>query len=180
MSANRPIWPHLVVAAGVLLGGVAVGSQIPGGTDDPERCISSTAGAEELRAELDRRQRALELREQTLDAERAELETTKESFGEMIAELEQVRTEAEAALDALDADDEARLLEAAKRLDAMKSGAAAEAMTELLGDEPERAVLVFDRMNRSKAGKMLSAIAPSKAAELLERSSRPLSLAEAG
>jgi len=119
----------------------------------------------------------LELREATLEDERADLATAKGEITTLIAELQAVRDQATQALAGLDEVDEERLVEVAKRLDSMKSQAAAGALTALLSDDEDRAVAVFERMNRSKAGKLLSSLSSEVAATLLERSSRPVALA---
>lgn len=164
-----------MVGASLALASNAVSS----GVEEPApRCIGSSDGLVRLQQDLQTRERTLSLRETSFDEERVDLAVAKDELTALIAELEVVRDQAETALAGVGEADEVRLMETAKRMDSMKTKSAADTMTALYEDDADRAVAVFDRMNRSKAGKMLSSLTPGVAAKLLEQSSRPIALAE--
>jgi hypothetical protein len=165
-----------MVGASLAWASTATSSSV--GSEEPPRCAGSSEGLVRLQEDLDTRERTLSFREASFEDERADLDVAKAELTALIAELEAVRVQAETALSGVDEADEARLVETAKRLDSMKTKAAADTMAALFADDADRAVAVFDRMNRTKVGKMLSSLTPTVAARLLKQSSRPMALAE--
>lgn len=130
-------------------------------------------GLQEVAAALAARERALELREESLESRERDLRKAEERVGERISELAGLRAQIEGGLAALDEQQEEELQRLVRMVEAMRARDAAGLVSSL---DPDRAVLVVRRMNRTKAGKLLGAMAPAVAADIAGRMTAPVPL----
>ena len=137
-------------------------------------CTLEQQGAHQLSEDLRRRERTVEGREHAADAQRAELVTVEARLTARLAEIEKTRAELKALLTEADADRAERLAGLVKMVEANRPTSAAGMFTAL---DEALAVEVLDRMNRTKAGRLLTALPPAKAARLAERMTAPITLA---
>jgi flagellar motility protein MotE (MotC chaperone) len=154
---------------GASLLGVAVGygvSVAMGAPDVDSFRDSTERGREQLAALLQRKEEALDRREQTLVAREADLRAAEEKMAERLAELNRLREEINALLTDLDTEREARVVGLIKKFEAMRPPQAAAILEQT---EESITLEILERMNNSKAGKILAAMKPEKAARYASR-----------
>lgn len=132
---------------------------------DAEWPDPQTAGMREIIDSLKSRERALERREQSLAARESDLRQVEADLQERLKELQLEREKLELLLQEADTAKDARIRAIVKMVESMRSGDAAKIIEEL---ENELAVSVLSRMNKTKAGKLLAAVEPRRAAYLAE------------
>jgi flagellar motility protein MotE (MotC chaperone) len=160
-------WTAGTILFGALLGlgvSVAVGAQ--DGSLDPSQRPSPETGREQILALLERKERALERREATVAAREADLRAAEEQLQKRLAELQSLRDEVRKDLVTLDEDREKRVVHLVKMFESMR---APQAAAILAVTEDAIALEVLERMNRSKAGKVLAAMPPDRASALAEQ-----------
>lgn len=169
-----------LAALGVFLGiGVAGGAFASRGADRPSTteiqtyCTLQEQGASKLVDDLHRRERELDARESTLAAQAGEMSAAETRLAERLAELAATRAEITALVATVEAAREEKLMALVKMVEANKASAVAPMFAAL---EPGLAVEVLDRMNRTKAGKLLTALTATKAADLAGRMAKPISV----
>lgn len=158
----------------------AAGSGQPQRDEAPaeERCSATTEG---LRTVID----DVRLRERRVDAREAELERREEDLRKLVETLDerigthqailgQIRTQ----LAGLEEQDEARLVEQARAMAAMKPAKAAELLSTLFARDKARAVAVYGRIEVSKRGKILDAMETDVAASLGQAATAPVKLGD--
>ncbi len=156
---------------GMLLTGSIIGlgvSALGASEDELAETIRPTAdrGREEVMALLSRKERALERRAETLDAREADLRAAEQQVEERLVELQKLRNDIREQLAELDGDREAKVAHLVKMFESMRPPQAADILTVT---EDAIALEVLERMNRAKAGKVLAAMPPERAAYLAER-----------
>jgi len=127
---------------------------------DPE-----TAGMREIIDSLKARERALERREQSMAARETDLRQVEADLQARLKDLQVERIKLEDLLEKADVAKDARIRAIVKMVESMRSGDAAKIIEEL---DNELAVSVLSRMNKTKAGKLLAAMEPRRAAFLAE------------
>lgn len=132
-------------------------------------------GLQRLADRLTARERALERRERDLAQREQDLRIAEQRIETRLEELQQLRKDLEQAVGQVDEEEEDRLIGVVKMFEAMRGKEAAPIMTAM---SPEEAVQVLDRMNRTKAGKLLAALPPVLAADLASRMTQPIVLEE--
>lgn len=158
------------VLLGLLTGcGEALG-QTWGGPSQAATPSAQSPGLQQLADALETRERALERREATLQAREAELRQVEVELQGQVVELEALRAEIQVLLEQADGEREARVQALVKMTESMRSKDAAALLAEV---DPDLAVEVLDRMNRTKAGKALAAMPAPTAAALAEDLTRP-------
>lgn len=120
---------------------------------------------------LDRRARALDEREHALTTRETALQAAEARLGTRLDELEAMRARLDASLAQADAAREARVAALVTMVESNRAGAIAPVVA---GLDDTLAVEVLDRMNRQKAGKLLAALPPDRAAALATRLTRPV------
>ena len=143
------------------------GEQTEPGARDPLPSVALQQLADQLNA----RERALDRREADLELRASDLEELEERVSSRIGELTEAREALIEKLEIADAETEARVNGVVKMFESMRSKNAAAVMGELPSGE---AVLVLDRMNRTKAGKLLAAMPAGGAAALAEQMVQPI------
>jgi flagellar motility protein MotE (MotC chaperone) len=128
--------------------------------------LSSERGRDQLMALLAQKERALARREQTVVDREAELRAAEEQLGKRLKELEELRGDIRGMLEKLDEDREARIIGLIKMFEAMRAPQAAPILEKA---DPAVALEVLERMNKGKAGKILAAMDPDKAAYFTNR-----------
>ena len=142
--------------------------------DQPREPLPSAA-LEALADRLSARERALERRERNLEERESDLNAAEARVVQRLEELTALRTELEEQLGVADEVSDDRVVGVVRMFEAMRSSQGADVMTEM---EAGEAVRVLDRMNRTKAGKLLAAMDPALAAGLASRMARPIRLVE--
>lgn len=174
---------------GTLLGVVTVGSVLLTGAFfsgwDPisspaeaadastlQECPDPTSpGMREVLDALKSKERALERRAKSIEDREEDLRRVEEGLQGRLDELTALRDELRTLLEDADAEREERVKGLVKMVESMRAAQAATMVAEL---EDELAVDVLDRMNKGKAGKMLSKMDPAKAASLAEQLTVPV------
>ena len=128
---------------------------------DPE-----TAGMREIIDALKARERTLERREQSLIARESDLRQVEVDLQTRLEDLQAERAKLELLLQEADAAKEVRIRAIVKMVESMRSGDAAKVVEEL---DDTLAVSVLHSMNKTKAGKLLAAVEPRRAAFLAEK-----------
>lgn len=126
---------------------------------------SPDRGREEVMRLLARKERNLIEREKLVDKKEADLRAAQVEVEQRIEELQSLRTELRGQLEELDEDREARITHLVKMLSASREKKSA-AILEITEDSV--ALEVLERMKADKAGKILAAMTPERAAELTE------------
>lgn len=148
-----------LVSVGLLLTGMA--GYAAAGTsrriDGPGRAM------EDLASELSARERSLERREATMNEREAELQAIEERLSKRVAELQALRTEIDDLRTKVDQERAERVGTVAKSVESMKPAQGAALLEQL---EPDLAIEVVRRMNKSKVGKVLAAMKPDVAAKI--------------
>lgn len=167
-----------LAALGILLGvGVAGGAWASRATSRPSSaeisayCSLQEAGAAKLAADLRLRERELDARESAIATQASEMVAAETRLSERMVALEKTREEISALIDKVDAEREDRLVGLVKMVEANRATSVAPMFAAL---SPDLAVEVLDRMNRTKAGKLLAALSASKAASLAEKMAEPI------
>ena len=122
-------------------------------------------GMQSVLDELDARQRALDRRERSIEAREADLRQVEAQLEGRIDEVEALRAGLMELLEEADAQRETKVRTLVKMLSATRSKQGAAIMGEL---DDDLAVEVFERMNTAKAGKIMAAMDPARAAKLAE------------
>jgi len=192
-------WPRLalaaVLAAGIAAGAAGISAQaadpapaaasapagtsagaVPGGAGGgagggASTCPSPSAGATELAAALARRERGLEEREQTIKDREAAIAAAEAKIEGRLKELEAVRARISEQLDRTDTVRTERVTALVAMIEANRAPNVAPMFGAL---DAGLAVEVLDKMNRTKAGKLLAELPPAQAAALAMRMTRPL------
>jgi len=139
--------------------------------EDP--LLRGSRGLQDLARLLSARERALDRRARTMDQREADLQALLQRIEEERAALEEIHDALEALLDEAEGQQDARLEGLVTMTDKMRDKQAAAMLIEM---DPDLAVRVLDRMNRTKAGKALAKMPPAQAAALGERMTRPIRL----
>jgi flagellar motility protein MotE (MotC chaperone) len=146
------------------------------GDQDVERIIREPLPSASLQLLADRltaRQRALDRRERDLAEREQDLRAAESRVNQRVAELTELREALEQQVGEVGELTEERIIGVVRMFEAMRSKDAAAVMTELSAEDGVR---VLDRMNRTKAGKLLAAMHPVQAADLASRMSQPIEL----
>ncbi len=122
-------------------------------------------GMQSVLDELDARQRALDRRERSIEAREADLRQVESQLEGRIEEVEVLREGLMELLEEADQARESKVQSLVKMLAATRSKQGAAIMSAL---DDELAVEVLERMNTGKAGKLLAAMDPERAAKLAE------------
>jgi flagellar motility protein MotE (MotC chaperone) len=133
---------------------------------DAEWPNPATAGMREIIDALKARERALERREQSLIARESDLRQVEVDLQTRLKDLRAERAKLELLLTKADEAKEVRIRAIVKMVESMRSGDAAKMVEEL---DDNLAVSVLHRMNKTKAGKLLAAVEPRRAAFLAEK-----------
>ncbi len=167
MKATLPRWLAVTLATTVMVG-MAAFAQAEGGPPDRR---SRVDGVEQLAAKLMSRERTIERREASLKDREADLATAEDRLLERMSALEELRVAIDKQLEGLDEDEERRRDALKVMVEKMKAKEAAPMVGAL---EPELAVDLLDRMNRTKAGKLLAQLPAPVAANLAQRLTAPV------
>jgi flagellar motility protein MotE (MotC chaperone) len=132
---------------------------------DAEWPDPQTAGMREIIDSLKARERAMERREHSLVARESDLRQVEVDLQERLEDLQVERKKLEMLLEQADEAKDIRIRAIVKMVESMRSGDAAKIIEEL---DNELAVSVLSRMNKTKAGKLLAAVEPRRAAFLTE------------
>ncbi len=136
-------------------------------------CGAQAAGVRLLSDQVKRRNSQLDEREQTLAIREAALIEATARLDKQLAALEAATVKVNASLEEGAEEREERVIALVKMVESNRAGSIAPMVGEL---EPELAVEVLDRMNRTKAGKLLAELPAKQAASLAGRLTRPLTL----
>lgn len=134
-------------------------------------CTNEERGILELASSIQTRTVALDEREQLLDLREAELDDAEKRIVARLEELKKLRTKIDDQLKTVDTQKEYKIAELVKMVESNRASAISgmfEALDETL------AVKVLDQMSASKAGKLLAALGPQKAATLAEKMTQPI------
>jgi len=172
---TRRDWLALACLGGLLTAGGAFANNAlrPTITEIEQYCDVQAQGAHKLGEDLRHRERELAKREYAVAAAEAELKSAETTLAERLKVLQATRDEIAALLSQADAAREEKVGALVTMIESGRASNVAPMFDEL---PAELAVDVLDRMNRSKAGKLLVALPPSKAADLAERMAAPISL----
>ncbi len=175
---RRRVWAIFGVVAAAVASGVALASTMDAPTEVAAEvaatlrwCGEEQAGNRELADQLRHRARELDERDHSFDARKKELAETEKRLDARMAELTALRTEVAASLDRADKAQDERVKGLVKMVE---SNRAASIAPMFAGLDEALAVEVLDRMNRQKAGKLLAALPPAKAAALADKLTRSL------
>ena len=136
-------------------------------------CNAEQQGAHALAEQLRRREREIDEVGRSLRLREEELKTAEAGLDARLAQLQKTRDQIESVLKTADAQDEKRITDLVKMVEANRATAAAPILAAVA---PDLAVRVLDRMNTQKAGKILAAMNPAQAAALAERFTKPIPL----
>lgn len=162
------------LSAGVGTVAWAQGATRPPNVADVERyCDAEEQGAHQLAEDLRRRTRDLDSRERSIALKEGELVKAEGRLKVRLESLEAVRAELIAMLSTAEDARDVRIAGIVKMVEANRPSEVAP-MFSLL--EEDLSVVVLDRMNRKKAGKLLTALDPAKAATLAERMAEPVKM----
>lgn len=131
----------------------------------------ASPGMREVLDALKSKERALERREKSIDSREEDLHRVEADLQGRLDDLGAMRDELRTLLDQADGAREERVKGLVKMVESMRPAQSASMMTEL---DDELAVDVLERMNKGKAGKMLAAMNPDKAASLAEQLTVPV------
>jgi flagellar motility protein MotE (MotC chaperone) len=180
VANRRPLLLVLAFGAGLLVMGTGTAALANASTSPKpdvaamkEYCTLEQQGAHKLVEDLRHRKREVESREQAIDAQRAELETAEARLRDRLAEIEKTRAEVTALIGEVDEARAARVGALVKMIEANRPASASGMFAAL---DEALAVEVLDRMNRTKAGRLLANLPPAKAARLAERMTAPVAV----
>lgn len=174
---NPRAWYAVFGAAAVVLGTGTVAWASAGADDRPSvteietYCDVEERGAHQLAEELRRRARELDSRESAIAGQESEMATAEARLQARLDALDATRAELTALLGTADAERDARIDGIVKMVEAGRPSNVAPMFAQL---DIDLAVTVLNRMNRKKAGKLLTALDPSKAAALAEKMAEPI------
>ena len=163
----------LVLGTGTAALANATTTPKPDVTAIEEYCTLEQQGAHQLAEDLRRREREVEGREHAADAQRAEMATAELRLQERLTAIEKTRAEVVALLGEADEERAGRIGALVKMIEANRPASASGMFAAL---DEALAVEVLDRMNRTKAGRLLAALPPAKAARLAERMTAPIAV----
>ena len=143
-------------------------------TDVEKYCSTEQQGAYQLAEDLHRRERELDSREHAVAAQEAEMATAEGRLKSRLEELEKTRKELQDLLGQADTRRDERIAGIVKMVESGRASAMAPMFGQL---SDELAVAVLDKMNRSKAGKLLAALPPARAAALAQKMAEPIAVA---
>ena len=152
------------------------------GAPDPAQvrawCTTEERGAMDLAAALRSRSAALDEQQRLLSLREADLDASEKRIVDRLVELKKLREQIAQQLDNADTEKKTKVDELVKMVEANRP-ANISGMFEVLDES--LAVQVLDRMNPSKAGKLLAVLTPAKAARLASKMTHPVTeqLAEA-
>ena len=166
---GTPAWrrgaPWVAVVIGVFVAGsIARGEGTVAVPNDG--VARRLTGLDGVAAALDARDRSVERREMSLSAREADLSAAEAQLEVRLRELEAIRTEIGALLDARDEASEQKVQELAATVGGMKAKSAAPVVAAVRED---LAVAVLSKMPAAKSGKILAAMDPVVAARLAEK-----------
>jgi flagellar motility protein MotE (MotC chaperone) len=164
------------LAIALLLGmlvGSAGAAAFAQATDAAAARRAAGSGLQDLAGRLNARERAIERREASLVDREADLREAEARLKDRLDELAAVRAELDEKLASLDAQEEERRVGLVKMTEKMRPKEAAPFFGEL---DDALAVDILDRMSTSKAGKVLAAMPPDRAARLAEMLTAPVKL----
>ena len=167
------VWAPLTLLATIVVSGVALAAT----TSSPEIvstlrwCDDEQQGNQVLADQLRHRERALDERDHSYAARKAELAETEKRLDARLGELKALRAEVVTGLDRADVAQVERVKGLVKMVESNRAASIAPMFAEL--EEP-LAVEVLDLMNRQKAGKLLAELPPAKAASLADKLTRSL------
>lgn len=176
VKPSRIIVGFFVTAAlvfGVFTVARASETPTPAPEDIARWCAVEQQGAHQLALELRQKERIFNAKEQATLTQSAELQAAQLRLDARIAELKTLRAEIDAQLVKADAEQQARVAALVKMVEANRPGTVSPMFQKL---DPKLAVDILNRMNRSKAGKLLTALPPDLAAALAERMTAPIAL----
>lgn len=174
-----------IVAAGLVLAFGIIAAQVaampaaaaPAPAAEPDVvstlrwCGEEQAGNRTLANELKRRERELDDREHSFSARQQGLADAEKRLDARIAALTKLRNDLQGNVAQADDAREVRVKALVKMVESNRAASIAPMVSQL---DESLAVEVLDRMNRVKAGKLLAALAPAKAASLAGKLTRPL------
>ncbi len=134
-------------------------------------CSAEERGMLELATSLQNRSIALDERENLLKLRETELQDVEKRLLARMEDLKKLRADIGGQLDSADQQKESKVDELVKMVESNRASAIS-SMFEALDED--LAVQVLDRMNPSKAGKLLAAISPVRAARLAEKMANPI------
>ncbi len=172
---TRRGWLLLACLGGLSTAGGAFANNAlrPSVTEVEAYCNVEAQGAHKLSEDLRHRERELEKREYAVAAAEAELKASEATLAERLKVLQDTRDEIAALLVQSDTAREEKVAALVKMIESGRASNVAPMFGEL---EPGLAVDVLNRMNRTKAGRLLVALPPSHAAQLAERMTAPIEL----
>lgn len=171
VTSKAGLFAALILGAVIGSGTLAFAESSGEGIINPKR--STGAGLQELAGRLSARERALARRAASLTDREADLREAEQRLEVRLLEMETLRDEIDGKLAELDAIEERRrgqVTEMTEKMRAKQSGPFLAALDEDL------AVDLLDRMQPSKAAKILAAMPPPKAARLAEQLTSPIPL----
>lgn len=163
-----------VLLTGALLSGwdpvssEAVAADVDRIADCPD---PTSPGMREVLDALKFKERAMERRAKSIDDREEDLRRVEEDLQSRLDDLSAMRDELRTLLKDADGEREVRVAGLVKMVESMRAAQAATMVSVL---EDDLAVDVLERMNRGKAGKMLSQMDPRKAASLAEQLTVPV------
>lgn len=157
---------------------VLVRSGVPDPSNIRDWCSTEEKGAIELANALRSRSAALEERERLLSLREESLKGSEKRILDRLGELKKLREQITQQLEEADTEKKTKVDELVKMVEANRP-ANISSMFEVLDES--LAVQVLDRMNPTKAGKLLAVLTPAKAARLASKMTHPVTeqLAEA-
>ena len=154
-----------------------VGKALTAALTDPvavlQLCGREQEGTRRLADDLARRQRQVEERETTLAARESDLADAETRLDTRLAELAAARASIEEQLATADEKRAERITALVKMVESNRASTIAPMIAQL---EPGLAVEVLDRMNKTKAGKLLAALDAETAARLATRMTKPVAV----
>jgi len=172
---TRRGWLALACLGGLSTAGGAFANNAlrPSITEVEQYCDVEAQGVHKLSEDLRHREREIEKREYAVAAAEAELKSAETTLAERLKVLQSTRDEIAALLSQADTAREEKVMALVKMIESGRASNVAPMFDEL---PPELAVEVLDRMNRTRAGRLLVALPPSRAADLAERMAAPIPL----
>lgn len=125
----------------------------------------------ELAQDMESREAALERREAAIMAKESDLRKAEERLDQRMDQLKAIRAEIAEQLAKIEGVEDERRNDLVRMLSSMRPKQGAPILTEL---DDALAVTVVDGMSPGKAGKLLAALPPAKAADLMQKLSKPI------
>jgi flagellar motility protein MotE (MotC chaperone) len=137
---------------------------------ESDDCYTSE-GLAALAQDMESRQAALDRRELAIAAKEDDLRAVEARLDERMTQLKAIRAEIGSQLERIETVEDSRRDDLVRMLQSMRPKQGAPILEEL---DDTLAVAVVDLMSPGKAGKLLAALPPSKAASLMEKLSTPI------